>query len=264
MLKFPNIDPVAVHLGPVAIHWYGLAYLAGIGLGWALLNARAARSGNEWTRDEVADLVFYAAFGAVLGGRIGYGLFYNFSTYLQAPWELLAVWRGGMSFHGGIVGGVCALWWFARRHHRTFITVSDFILPAVPIGLCLGRIANFINQELWGAPSTLPWAVVFTHPGAGNLPRHPTQLYEAMLEGVVLFALLQWLCRSPRRAGVITAAFLIGYGVIRIGVEFVREPDMHIGYLTGGWLTMGQVLSIPMILAGVVILYGASARRTAV
>ncbi|MSR13866.1 MAG: prolipoprotein diacylglyceryl transferase [Gammaproteobacteria bacterium] len=260
MLKFPDIDPVAVQLGPLAIHWYGIAYLVGIGAGWMLLSARAARPTSGWSGDEVADLIFYSAFGAVLGGRIGYGLFYNFGAYLQAPWELLAVWRGGMSFHGGIVGGMLALWLFARRRQRAFLQVSDFMLPAVPIGLCLGRIANFVNQELWGAPSTLPWAVVFTHPAAGGVPRHPSQLYEAALEGILLFVVLNCLCRKPRRIGSITATFLIGYAIIRLGIEFVREPDAHIGYLVGHWLTLGQVLSMPMLLGGLAILLWVPAR----
>jgi phosphatidylglycerol---prolipoprotein diacylglyceryl transferase len=254
MLKFPAIDPVAIQVGPLAVHWYGLAYLAGIALSWWLLASRAEHERTGWTREEVADLVFYAAIGAVLGGRIGYGLFYNFAAYQQAPWTLFAVWRGGMSFHGGIIGGVIGLWLFARRRQRHFFHVADFVLPAVPIGLGLGRIANFINQELWGAPTTLPWGVLFTDPAAGNLPRHPTQLYEAFFEGFVLFLILNWIRRRPLRIGTISAVFLMTYAVIRIGIEFVRQPDAHIGYLNGEWLTMGHMLSLPMVLAGIAIL----------
>ncbi len=256
MIQFPALDPVAFELGPLAVRWYGLSYLVGIGLAWALLHRRCGRgAGRDWTPEQVSDLVFYAALGAVLGGRIGYVLFYNFTDYLANPAELFAVWRGGMSFHGGTLGVVCAIALFARRVGKPFLAVADFILPAVPIGLFLGRLANFVNQELWGAPSSLPWAVLFTHPAAGNLPRHPSQIYEALLEGVLLFIVLNWLqARQPRR-GVIAASFLIGYGLCRFAVEFVREPDAHLGYLWQGWLTMGQVLSTPMVLAGVVILF---------
>ncbi|MGH8595703.1 MAG: prolipoprotein diacylglyceryl transferase [Gammaproteobacteria bacterium] len=254
MLNFPVIDPVAVRIGPLAIHWYGLAYLVGIGLGWWLLAVRADRANSGWTRDQVTDLTFYAAIGAVLGGRFGYGLFYNFGTTLHEPWTLLAVWRGGMSFHGGVLGFILALIIYARRQRRSFFAVTDFVVPVVPIGLFFGRLANFINQELWGAPTMLPWAVLFTNPAAGGVPRHPSQFYEALLEGVVLFGVLNWLWRKRVRAGVISGIFLIGYAMIRIGIEFVREPDAHLGYLYGGWLTMGQILTIPMLLGGSAIL----------
>jgi len=254
MIHFPAIDPVALELGPLAVRWYGLSYLAGIALAWALLHRRCGRgAAGDWTVEQVSDLVFYAALGAVLGGRLGYVLFYNFSEYLRNPLELLAVWRGGMSFHGGALGVIVALALFARRVRRPFLAVADFVLPAVPIGLFFGRLANFVNQELWGAPSNLPWAVLFTAPGAGGVPRHPSQLYEALLEGLLLFVVLNWLyARQPRR-GVIAAIFLLGYGLSRFMVEFVREPDAHIGYLWQ-WLTMGQLLSVPMIVAGLAIL----------
>lgn len=262
MIQFPALDPVAIELGPLAIRWYGLSYVVGIGLAWWLLHRRAGQdAARGWTQAEVSDLVFYAALGAVLGGRLGYGLFYGFDAWLANPAELLAVWRGGMSFHGGTLGVIVAMALFARRSGKPFLAVADFVLPAVPIGLGLGRLANFVNQELWGAPSNLPWAVLFTTPAAGGVPRHPSQLYEALLEGVVLFIVLNWLhARAPRR-GVIAGSFLIGYGVCRSAVEFVREPDAQLGYLWGGWLTMGQVLSLPMILAGLAIL--AFARRAA-
>ncbi len=260
MLLFPALDPVAVRLGPLAIHWYGLAYLAGIGLGWALLHHRALRALSTWTPEAVSDLVFHAALGAVLGGRIGYGLFYNFSEYLREPLAILAVWRGGMSFHGGVIGFVLALALYARRARRSFFSVADFVVPVVPIGLFFGRLANFVNQELWGAPSTLPWAVLFTNPAAGGVPRHPSQLYEAVLEGVVLFLVLNLVRRRQPAAGVISATFLIGYALIRFGIEFIREPDVQIGYLYGAWLTLGQVLSLPMAVAGAGILMWANAR----
>ncbi len=259
MIRFPAIDPVAVSLGPVAIHWYGLAYVAGIALGWCYLR-RLAR-GTAFSPEAVGDLVFYAALGAVAGGRLGYILFYNLPEYLANPLAVFAVWRGGMSFHGGVIGFVAALAWFARSRRLPFLAVTDFVVPAVPIGLALGRVANFVNQELWGAPSEVPWAVLFTHPAAGGVPRHPSQLYEAALEGVVLFVILALLvARRPPR-GTVSGAFLLCYGLFRSSVELVREPDPHIGYLAFGWLTMGQVLSLPMVLAGGLLLLRAWRRR---
>jgi phosphatidylglycerol:prolipoprotein diacylglycerol transferase len=254
MLVFPAIDPVAFQLGPLAVRWYGLSYVAGIGLAWWLLQRRCGRGpGRDWTAEQVGDLVFYAALGAVLGGRLGYVLFYGFQDYLRDPLELFRVWRGGMSFHGGTLGVVIALALFARRIGRPFLAVTDFLLPAVPIGLFLGRIANFVNQELWGAPSDLPWAVLFSSPAAGGVARHPSQLYEALLEGALLFAVLNFLyAREPRR-GTLSGLFLLGYGACRFAVEFVREPDAHLGYLWQG-LTMGQLLSLPMIVAGLALL----------
>ena len=261
MIPFPPIDPVAFTLGPVAVHWYGLSYIAGIGLGWGLLHDRAGRSNGRWTRDQVADLVFYAALGAVLGGRIGYIIFYNLQSYLSQPLSILAVWRGGMSFHGGMLGVSLALVWFARANKRSFLEVADYLIPAVPIGLGLGRLANFVNQELWGAPTLLPWGVLFTHPAAGGLARHPTQIYEALLEGAVLFLILNVLARKPRPHGTLLAAFLIFYAIFRFAIEFVREPDAHIGYLAFGWLTMGQLLSLPMFVIGVLLLLTMAKRR---
>lgn len=261
MIPFPDIDPVAFSLGPLAVHWYGIAYIVGIGLGWWVLQRRAASPASGWSRDDVADVVFFAAIGAVLGGRIGYALFYNFSDYLENPLSLFAVWRGGMAFHGGGLGFVLALAIFARLRDRRFLVVTDFVLPVVPIGLFFGRIANFVNQELWGAATSLPWGVVFSHPASGGLARHPSQLYEAVLEGIVLFLLLHFVAARTATVGVVSATYLIAYGIMRIGVEFVREPDQHIGYLAGGWVTMGQVLSLPMIVIGLLILMFARSRR---
>ena len=260
MIAFPDIDPVALQLGPVAIHWYGLAYVAAIGLGWWYLRWQAVDTAGSWSPDDVADVVFYAAVGGVLGGRIGYGLFYNLPTYLSDPLAIFAVWQGGMSFHGGLVGIVIALWFFCRARDHSFVRTTDFLIPAIPIGLGLGRVANFINQELWGAPSELPWAVVFTHPAAGALARHPSQLYEAVLEGVVLFVAMYLLVRVRPRTGIITGIFLCAYGAIRFAIEFVREPDAHLGYLHGGWLTMGQVLSTPMLIVGIGFVFWATRR----
>lgn len=259
MIAFPPIDPVAIRLGPIEVHWYGLAYLVGIALAWWLLRRQAART-QAWTAQQVADLIFYGALGVVLGGRLGYALFYNAAAYVDDPLAVFAVWRGGMSFHGGAIGLVVALAWFARRNGRTFFEVSDFLLPAVPPGLGLGRLANFVNQELWGAPTDLPWGVLFTTPAAGGVPRHPSQLYEALLEGLLLFVILTWLARNTTRRGVVTGACLMLYAVFRAAVELVREPDAHIGYLAGGWLTMGQLLSAPMFLAGAAILILAGRR----
>lgn len=260
MIPFPPIDPVAFTIGPVAVHWYGLSYIVGIGLGWGLLHDRAGRSDGRWTRDQVADLVFYAALGAVLGGRIGYILFYNLEAYLAQPLSILAVWRGGMSFHGGALGMSLALVWFARANQRPFLEVADFLIPAVPIGLGLGRIANFVNQELWGAPTLLPWGVLFTNPAASGVARHPTQIYEALLEGAALFLIVNLLARKPRPPGTLLAAFLLCYAIFRYAVEFVREPDAHIGYLAFDWLTMGQLLSVPMFVIGLVMLFAVRRR----
>jgi len=261
MIPFPDIDPVAISLGPVAIHWYGIAYIVGIGCGWWVLQRSAATPGSQWTREDVADVVFFAVIGAVLGGRIGYALFYNFDDYAGNPLMIFAVWRGGMAFHGGAIGFILALALFARRRGRRFLAVTDFVLPVVPIGLFFGRIANFVNQELWGAPTTLPWGVVFTHPAAGGLARHPSQLYEALLEGLVLFLILRFVAHSSRTVGHVSATFLIAYGIMRVGIEFVRQPDQHIGYLAWGWVTMGQILSLPMIVGGIFILMFAHSRR---
>ncbi|MCG3202699.1 MAG: Prolipoprotein diacylglyceryl transferase [Gammaproteobacteria bacterium] len=249
MLPFPNIDPVAFHIGPLAVRWYGISYLVGITLGWWLMRRRARAPDAGWTVAEVGDFIFYLALGAVLGGRIGYILFYNFDVYLRDPLAIFRVWQGGMSFHGGLIGLFIASGWWARKTRRGFLQVCDFVVPAGPPGLFFGRLANFINGELWGAPTQLPWGVVF--PNGGPMPRHPSQLYEAALEGVVLFAMIWWYSGRPRPRGSVTGLFLIGYGAARSLVEFVREPDAQIGYLAGNWLTMGQVLSVPMIALGI-------------
>lgn len=253
MLAHPDIDPVAIAIGPLAVRWYGISYVLGIGGAWWLLHRRAARR-EHWSAEQVADLVFFAAIGVVLGGRVGYALFYQFGSYLRDPLGLLRIWEGGMSFHGGLLGVMVAIVWFARREGKTFLDVADWLVPVVPLGLMCGRIGNFINGELWGAPSTLPWAMVFRDPLAGGVPRHPSQLYQAALEGLLLFVILWWLSSRPRARGLVSGAFLVGYGVFRGLVEFVRVPDAHLGYLAFGWLTMGQVLCLPMIAAGLWLL----------
>jgi len=232
-------------------------------LGWRYVRWLAARHGLALTRAQIDDLLFWVALGVILGGRLGYVLFYRPGHYLSEPLEILMVWRGGMSFHGGLLGVVAAIVWFARREGLALLTVADAIAAAVPIGLFFGRLANFINGELWGRVSDMPWAMVF--PGGGPLPRHPSQLYEAGLEGLALFALLAWLARwrgALTRPGLITGAFLIGYAAARTVGELFREPDAHIGFLGGG-LTMGQLLSLPMLAAGLALVAWAMRRRPA-
>lgn len=250
-IPFPQIDPVAVALGPIAIRWYALAYLAGLVLGWLLVRRLVQRPHWRLSREDVDDLLFYATLGVVLGGRLGYVLFYQPLHYLQNPADILIVWRGGMSFHGGLLGVLVATAIFARRRHAAFLEITDAFAVATPIGLFFGRLANFINAELWGRVSDAPWAMVF--PTGGPLPRHPSQLYEAALEGLVLFALMLILARRPWRpeeAGRLSGFFLVFYAVARIICEMFREPDAHLGFLLGGF-TMGQLLSVPMLLLGV-------------
>ena len=247
-----DIDPIALSLGPVAVRWYGLMYLLGFAGGALLGVYRAGRPGSGWKPAEVWDLLFYVALGVVIGGRMGYALFYQGGYYLSRPWEILYIWTGGMSFHGGLLGVLIAMALFARRHHRSFLNVADFAVPLMPLGLMAGRIGNFINHELWGRVTQLPWGVVF--PGAGPEPRHPSQLYEAFLEGLVLFVILWIYSSRPRKPGAVGGLFLAGYGLARFAVEFVREPDLHLGPVAFGWLTMGQLLSLPMIVIGVWLL----------
>ncbi|RMD70145.1 MAG: prolipoprotein diacylglyceryl transferase [Gammaproteobacteria bacterium] len=253
MLPYPRIDPVAVDLGPLKIHWYGLMYLFGFLLAWWLGKRRARRPDSPIAPQEMGDLVFYAALGVVIGGRLGYVLFYDLPRYLEHPWAIFQIWQGGMSFHGGLLGVLAAMALYARKRGIAFFRLTDFIAPLVPIGLFFGRIGNFINGELWGKVTDLPWGMVFPH--AGPFPRHPSQLYEAFLEGIVLFAVL-WLYSSrPRPVMAVSGLFLLGYGTFRFLVEFVREPDPQLGYLAFGWLTMGQVLSFPMVLLGATLLF---------
>ena len=256
MLTYPNIDPVALHLGPLQIRWYGISYVVGILLAWRLLHYRALKQPLlGWTTVQVADLIFYGAFGVIIGGRLGSVLFYNLPYYLAHPLEIIMINRGGMSFHGGLLGVLAALWLYSRTINQTFGETTDFLAPVVPVGLFFGRIANFINGELWGAPSSLPWAVIFPDPRAGGISRHPSQLYEAFLEGMVLFMILWFFSEKIRPKLAVSGMFLLCYGIFRFAIEFVREPDANIGYLAFGWLTMGQVLSAPMIVAGMVLLW---------
>ena len=263
MLKYPQIDPVAFSIGPIKAHWYGLMYLVGFIAGWWLGRVRAGRPGSGWRKEQVGDLLFYVALGIVLGGRLGYMLFYTVLTPSDAGMQFWEVWKGGMSFHGGLLGVMVAMWIYGRRHGRSFFEVADFVAPLVPIGLGAGRIGNFINGELWGKVSTAPWAMVFPDPRAGGVARHPSQLYEALLEGVALFLLLWLYAWRPRPVMAVSAVFLMLYGIFRFLVEFVREPDAHIGYVAFGWLTMGHILTVPMIIAGIVMLWWAYGRQQA-
>ena len=248
MLKHPGFDPVAISLGPLKVHWYGLMYLVGFYGSWWIGVLRTRLAHVHWSREDVGDLLFYIVLGVVLGGRIGYTLFYNFSGFIADPLVILRIWEGGMSFHGGLLGVVVAEFAFARKTGRHVFDVADFTAVLVPFGLLTGRIGNFINGELWGAPTDLPWGMVF--PAAGPEPRHPSMLYEAFLEGAVLLAVLLGFARKPRPPLAASGLFLLLYGIFRSLIEFIRTPDAHIGYLAWGWVTMGQVLSLPMILAG--------------
>ncbi|QRN02496.1 prolipoprotein diacylglyceryl transferase [Legionella sp. MW5194] len=248
MLPFPSIDPVAFSIGPLQVHWYGLMYLLGFVMAWLLAHWRAKRYALDWSSEQISDLIFYAAIGVILGGRLGYMLFYGTQQLLANPLSLFRLWEGGMSFHGGLLGVMVALALFARKTKKTFLQVGDFIAPLVPLGLAAGRAGNFINGELWGRVTTVPWAMVFPH--SDGLPRHPSQLYELGLEGIALFILLWWYASRPRPTGRVSALFLIGYAMSRMVVEFFRVPDVQLGYLALGWLTMGQLLSIPMLILG--------------
>jgi phosphatidylglycerol:prolipoprotein diacylglycerol transferase len=267
MIAFPSIDPVAVSLGPVKVHWYGLMYLFAFASAWWLGKRRA---GLDWTPakpEQVDDLIFYGALGVVLGGRIGSVLFYNFDSFLQNPLYLFKIWEGGMSFHGGFIGVALAMELYRRRLGCRYFELTDFIAPLVPLGLAAGRLGNFLNAELWGAPGKVPWAMKLSCEQfppdryvdyAGPLcfsARHPTQLYEMLFEGVILFVVLWLLSAKPRPTMTITGMFLLLYGLARSGVEFIRLPDAHIGYLLGtDWLTRGIVLSVPMIIVGLILL----------
>jgi len=259
MLHAPDIDPVAIHLGRIQVHWYGLMYLIGFLGAWWLGIYRAKRPDSGWRPQEIADLLFYGALGVILGGRIGYVLFYNLPYYLEHPIEVFYIWSGGMSFHGGLIGVITAMWLYGRRTQRTFFAVADFVAPLTPVGLGAGRLGNFINHELWGKVTDVPWGMVF--PNAGPLPRHPSQLYEFSLEGVALFIILWVYARKPRPTGAVSGLFLLCYGIFRFLVEFVREPDVQLGYLAFGWVTMGQILSLPMILLGVWLLWWSHRKR---
>jgi phosphatidylglycerol:prolipoprotein diacylglycerol transferase len=257
---FPQIDPIIFSIGPLSLRWYGLMYLVGFAAAFWLASVRLSRT--NWTKEQLSDLLFWGFLGVILGGRIGYVLFYQFELFLSDPLYLFKIWTGGMSFHGGLLGVITALWWFSRKAKCTFLQVGDFIAPLVPIGLGAGRIGNFINAELWGRTTDVSWGVIF--PGAGPLPRHPSQLYEFALEGVVLFLMLWLYSRKPRPIGAVSGLFLLGYGSFRFFVEFFREPDQHIGLYEGAFslgISQGQILSTPMIIGGIALMVWAVRRN---
>ncbi len=267
VLTFPKIDPVALQIGPLAVHWYGLTYLAAFGLFMVLAMLRlkhqpfaSVRPPNAWGRKDVEDILFLGVLGVVLGGRIGYCLFYKPEYYLAHPLEIFYIWQGGMSFHGGMLGVIAAQWWYARSRGRPFWQVMDFVAPCVPTGLAAGRLGNFINGELWGraADPALPWAMIFPHSGS-MVPRHPSQIYQFLMEGVLLFIILWVYARKERKPAQVSAVFLIGYGIFRFIAEYFREPDSHLGLLTMG-LTMGQWLCVPMVLAGIGLWFWGASR----
>lgn len=253
MLTYPQIDPIALDLGKVQVHWYGLMYLIGFAGTWIIGKQKAQQAGSPVTPEAVEDLVYYGALGVVLGGRIGYVLFYKFSQFLGDPMMLFKIWQGGMSFHGGMLGVFVAMWLFAKKQRCTMFELTDFIAPMAPIGLFAGRIGNFINSELWGRVTDVPWAMVF--PNGGSLPRHPSQLYEAFFEGIVLFLILWLYTRKRRPVMSVTGLSILGYGIFRFFVEFFRMPDADLGFVALNWVSMGQVLSMPMILIGSLLIY---------
>ncbi len=258
ILPYPDIDPVAFSIGPIAVRWYGLAYVAGILGAWLLAERLVARA-SLWPNDQspmtkaaLGDFIIWATIGIVIGGRLGYALVYDIDRTLADPVSVFEVWHGGMSFHGGLAGTILAMILFSRRHGIRTWSLVDTVASVAPLGIFFGRIANFINGELWGRPSDVAWAMVF--PTGGPLPRHPSQLYEAMVEGLLLFLLLQWIAtRTPalKKPGQVAGIFACGYGAARIFSELFREPDANLGYLTGGWLTMGMLLSFPVVIAGI-------------
>ncbi len=275
---FPDFDPIAVSLGPVAIRWYGLMYLIGFALAWYLGRRRARSADAVVNPQQMDDLLFYGALGVILGGRIGYILFYNAHQWMNDPLQIFRIWEGGMSFHGGFLGVLVAVWLYGRIHNKRFFDLTDFAAPLVPLGLLAGRIGNFINGELWGAPGNVPWAMQVSCAKFQALcldklqlprgteytpPLHPTQLYEAALEGLVLFIILWWFSSKPRPMMAVSGLFLIGYGAFRFAVELVRMPDVQLGYLAFGWVTMGQLLSLPMIVGGVFLMLIAYRRSAA-
>ena len=253
MLTYPYIDPVALSVGPLAIHWYGLMYLIGFLVFWWLGTVRARKSDSGWNPLEISDMLFYGALGVILGGRFGYVIFYNFSLFLEDPLMIFKIWQGGMSFHGGLLGVLLGMLLYGKKTNRTFFQVTDFMAPMVPIGLGAVRIGNFINGELWGRPTDLPWGMVF--PFVDQQARHPSMLYEAFLEGLVLFIILWIYSSKPRPRRAVSGLFLLAYGVFRFSVEFVRQPDAHLGFIAADWVTMGHILSTPMIAFGVLLLW---------
>lgn len=258
MLQHPNFDPVAIQIGPLAIHWYGLMYLVGFSLVWFLGKRRIAHGNAPINQKGLEDLIFYCVLGVIIGGRLGYALFYQPDYYLNATnWlHIFALWEGGMAFHGGLIGVLVVLFWFSRKKQLAFLQLSDFLAPLIPLGLAAGRLGNFINGELWGRASSVPWAMVFPQAQDAGVGRHPSQLYQMGLEGIILFVILWWFSSKPRPIGQTSGLFLMGYGLFRFIIEYTREPDAFLG-LIWGQLSMGQLLSVPMIILGAFIFYRA-------
>ena len=254
-LEYPAISPVIFSIGPIAVRWYSMAYLAGILLAWFLINRNIKKYALNLDKSKIEDLVFYITLGIILGGRLGYVLFYGTSSFWQNPLEVFALWKGGMSFHGGVLGVIVGAWLFARKIQYPFLGVTDLVVLYAPIGIFLGRLANFANDELWGRVTDVAWAVRF--PSGGGLPRHPSQLYEAFFEGIVMFVVLNWLWRSKTiraHQGTVSALFVLLYGLFRVCMEQFRQPDAHMGFFFFH-LTMGQLLSFPLMLLGVIVLW---------
>ena len=260
-LNFPDISPIMFSIGPIAIRWYSMAYLFGILIGWYLIGKNVKKYDLGLTKANIEDLIFYLTLGIILGGRLGYVLFYGKGYFLENPLRIFALWQGGMSFHGGVLGVIAALWFFARKINYSFLQMTDLVVLYAPIGIFCGRIANFINDELWGRVTDVPWAVRF--PNGGYLPRHPSQLYEALFEGLVMFAVLNFLWRYEwvrKRHGFVSALFVALYGVFRIAMEQFREPDEQMGFFFNG-ITMGQILSVPLILLGLSVMFWLAKRK---
>lgn len=260
-MLYPHIDPIAFYIPLIhwPVYWYGLMYLVGFAGGWFILSIRLKMTAHPlFTQEQLGDIIFYTALGAIVGGRVGYVLFYDTATLFTQPLIILQPWKGGMSFHGGLLGVLLALLIYAKRIQKSFLELTDFIAPAVPLGLFAGRIGNFINGELWGRVTAMPWGMVF--PNADTFSRHPSQLYEAFLEGIVLFIILWCYSSKPRSRGAVSGLFALCYGVFRILAECFREPDLQIGYL-GGWFTEGQLLSLPLVIIGLILIYIACCKQ---
>lgn len=261
MIYYAHFDPVAVEIGPLKIHWYGLMYLIGFAAAWVLGRYRTKNPWAPLDAKAYDDMLFYCILGLIVGSRLGYVLFYDLASFLEDPLYIVRIWQGGMSFHGGLIGVILAVLLFARRRDKNLFDLTDFIAPFVPIGLGAGRIGNFINAELWGRPTDLPWGMVFPDPLAGLAPRHPSQLYEAFLEGVVLFTALWFYSARPRPRAAVSGMFLVLYGTFRFLVEFTRQPDPQLGFVAFGWMTMGQLLCLPMLALGAGLLWWAYGKK---
>ncbi len=261
IIPYPKIDPILVQLGPFAIRWYALAYIAGLVIGWQIMRRVCTRPPKVLTPEKIDDFLLWAALGVILGGRLGYVFFYKPADFLAHPLQILIIWEGGMSFHGGLLGVISAILLYAWRNQTDPFRLSDIVALVAPIGLFFGRLANFINGELWGRPSDAPWAMVFPH--GGPMPRHPSQLYQAFFEGIALITVVWLVARltdGRKRPGLVTGTFCAGYGVARIVGEIFREPDSFLGFLVGNWLTMGMLLSVPMVAFGAWLIVRAERR----